>query len=57
MNNSLRQKITLLICVSMQAVAVSVLLTVPLVAQDTPVGPAGNSGCHGANASGGHKHR
>jgi hypothetical protein len=41
MNNYLRQKITLLICVSMQAVAVSVLLTVPLVAQDTPVGPPG----------------
>ena len=41
MNNSLRQKITLLICVSMQAVAVSVLQTVPLVAQDTPVGPPG----------------
>ena len=41
MNNYLRQKITLLICVSMQGVAVSVLLTVPLVAQDTPVGPPG----------------
>jgi hypothetical protein len=41
MNNYLRQKITLLICVSMQAVAVSVLLTVPLVAQDTLVGPPG----------------
>jgi len=41
MNNCLAQKVTFFLCVSMSAVVVSLLLSVSLIAQDTPVGPPG----------------